>query len=136
MSVSTSHTNSLRSLVSNDAAPFKCEYAASTIAALAADLLAAAPPFVCAASGTGNATLQFGPLALELTTGFELDLDLDLLPLGRIVACPPPVDDSGAFTGADVAFDWLTLRTPGCREGEAPDPLQAPPCALELVMAS
>src|SRR5712671_6217640 len=121
MSVSTSLTNSLRSLVCNDAAPLVCECAASTIAALAANLLTAALPFVCAALGTGNATLPFGPLTFELTTGFGLDLDLNLLPLGRTVACPP-VDDSGAFTGADVAFDWLTLRMPGCGEGEAPDP--------------
>src|SRR5712671_2961490 len=121
MSVSTPLTNSLRSLVCNDAAPFECECAASTIAALAANLLTAALPFVCAALGTGNATLPFGPLTFELTTGFGLDLDLDLVPLGRTVACPP-VDDSGAFTGADVAFDWLTLRMPGCGEGEAPDP--------------
>ena len=49
-----------------------------------------------------------------------LDLDLDLLPLGSTAACAPPVVDSGGFTGADVALDWLTFEN--AREGETPDP--------------
>jgi len=62
------------------------------------------------------------PLEFALTMGF--DLDLDLLLLGSTVT-RPLMDDSGVFTGADVALDWLTRRTPtgSCREGEAPDPL-------------
>jgi len=72
---------------------------------------------------TGIATLPLGPLAFALTMGLDLDLDLGLLPLGSTVVCLPLVGDSGAFTGADVALNWLILRTPGCGEGGAPDPL-------------
>jgi len=49
-----------------------------------------------------------------------MGFDLDLLPLGSTAACPPPVVDSGGFTGADVALDWLTFEN--AREGETPDP--------------
>jgi len=70
-----------------------CKHTASTIAALAADVVTAAL-LVCVILGI--ATLPFVPLAFGSTTGF--DLDLHLLSLGSTAACPPLVDDSGAFT--------------------------------------
>ena len=112
----TSLTNSLRSLACNDAVPFDCECTASTIAALAADTVTATP-LVCAVLG---ATLPFGQLAFALTTGFYLSPDLDSLLLRNTVACPPPVDDSGALIGADVVFDLLSLRTPAAGKEKGP----------------
>jgi len=43
---------------------------------------------------------------------------------------------SGAFTGADVAFDRLTLKHPAAGKAQRPAHLQAPHYALELVVAS
>ena len=67
----------------------------------------------------GLRLLLFCPLAFALIMG----LDLDLLPLGSTAAsgCPLPVDDSGAFTDANVALDWLIVEN--ARGDETPDPL-------------
>jgi len=97
ISVSTSLANSLKYLACNDAVPFDCEHTASTIAALAADLVITAP-LVCAVLGTGIASSPFSPLAF----GLRMGLDLDLLPLRSTITCRP--DDSGAYTGADVGL--------------------------------
>jgi len=120
MSVSTSLTKLLQSLACNIAVPFKCKCTTLTIAALAANLVTTMMLF-CMVLGTGIATLLFSSLAFVLT--ISLDLDLDLLLLESTVACPPLVDNSGAFTSADVALDWLTLRMSYCGEGNVPDAL-------------
>jgi len=70
MSGRTSLTNLLQSLAFNDAMPFESKCTASTIAALAADVIIAAPPLVCSVLGTGIATLSFGLLAGSITFCF------------------------------------------------------------------
>ena len=97
---STSLTNSLRSLVANEPLPFGWACAASTIAALAADLTSVAAPLVCTCAVTGVDALPLGPLGADLA----LDLDLLLLDDGGGAGGPPPVDDNGSgfFASADA----------------------------------
>ena len=99
--LSTSLTNSLRSLVANEPLPFGWACVASTIAALAADLTSVAAPLACTCVATGVDDLPLGPLGMDLA----LALDLLLLDGGGAVGAPPVADDgSGFFTGADAEF--------------------------------
>ena len=99
--LSTSLTNSLRSLIANEPLLFGWACVASTITALVEDLTSVAAPLICTCAMTGVGTLPWGPLRTDLA----LDLDLLLLDDGGAVADPPVDDDgSGFFTGADAEF--------------------------------
>jgi len=91
-------TNSLRSLGANEPLSFEWVYAASTIAALAADLTSVAAPSVCTCVVASVDALPLGPLG----TGVALNLYL-LLPDGGVVDGPPADDDgSGIFSPAQM----------------------------------
>jgi len=96
--VSSSLTNLLRSLACNDALAelFDCECTASTITALPADVVTAAPPLV--------------RVVLRLCRSVH-QRPLPVL-LWWTIREPSPVQ-----------VYWLTLRMPGCGEGKAPNPL-------------